>query len=116
MLASDLVVAGKDASFGLPEPKRGVVAGMVTPLLHFRIGGSHSANLLLTSRIIDAVEAHRIGVFHEVVANDLVWARANELAMECSRAAPEALQLTKQMLNQTRLEESSKSYVRKFES
>jgi enoyl-CoA hydratase/carnithine racemase len=101
VLASDLVVAAKEAAFGLPEPKRGVVAGMVAPLLFFRVGGSHSANLLLTGRIIDSAEAHRIGVFHEVVANDLVWARANEIAQECSRSAPEALQLTKQMLNQT---------------
>jgi len=101
VLASDLVIAANDASFGLPEPKRGVVAGMVAPLLFFRVGGSHSAKLLLTGRIIDAGEAYRIGIFHENVANDLVWARAHEVASECSRSAPEALQLTKQMLNQT---------------
>ena len=37
-LACDLVLAAESASFGLPEPRRGLVAGMVAPLLAFRIG------------------------------------------------------------------------------
>lgn len=101
VLASDLVVAALDARFGLPEPRRGIVAGLVSPLLHFRIGGSHAANLLLTARLIDAEEARRIGLFHELVKQDQVWARAHELAGECAKSAAEALQLTKRMLNET---------------
>ena len=54
MLASDIVIAADGARFGLPEPKRGIVAGMVAPLLVFRVGASHAANLLLTARTIDA--------------------------------------------------------------
>jgi enoyl-CoA hydratase/carnithine racemase len=101
VLASDIVVAAKDASFGLPEPRRGIVAGVVSPLLHFRIGAGYAANLLLTARLADAAECHRMGIFHEVVPTDLVWARAHELAVECGRSAPEALQMTKQVLNKT---------------
>jgi methylglutaconyl-CoA hydratase len=100
-LASDLVIATPEAKFGLPEPRRGVVAGMVSPLLMFRVGGSHAANLLLTARTIEAAEALRIGLYHELVAGDLVWARAQELAGEIARCAPEAIQLTKKMLNET---------------
>jgi enoyl-CoA hydratase/carnithine racemase len=40
-------------------------------------------------------------LFHEIVPHDLVWARAHEVAKECARAAPEALALTKRMLNET---------------
>ncbi len=101
VLAADIVLGTPEARFGLPEPRRGLVAGMVAPLLAFRIGGSHAANLLLSARTIDATEAHRLGVYHEIVANDLVWARAHELAEECAKSAPEALQLTKRMLNET---------------
>lgn len=101
VLASDIVVAAPDAKFGLPEPRRGIVAGLVSPLLAFRVGGGQAANLLLTARVIDAPEAFRIGVFHELVAGDLIWARAHELAGECARSAAEALQLTKRMLNET---------------
>jgi len=101
VLASDIVVGTPEAKFGLPEPKRGIVAGLVAPLLVFRVGGSHAANLLLTARTIEPDESQRIGVFHEIVKNELVWARAQELAGEIAASAPEALLLTKKMLNET---------------
>jgi methylglutaconyl-CoA hydratase len=101
LLASDIVVAAESARFGLPEPRRGIVAGIVAPLLAFRVGASHAANLLLTARMIDAPEALRVGVFQEVVKQELVWARAQELADEIAKSAPEAIQLTKRLLNET---------------
>ncbi|MBI1904380.1 MAG: enoyl-CoA hydratase/isomerase family protein [Planctomycetia bacterium] len=101
MLACDIVVAAQDARFGLPEPLRGVVAGMVTPMLVFRIGAGQAARLLLTSNLIDAAEAQRVGLFHEIVQPDAVWARAVEIAAQCARGAPESLQMTKRMLNET---------------
>jgi methylglutaconyl-CoA hydratase len=101
MLASDIVIAAPEATFSLPEPRRGIVAGMVAPLLNFRIGGSLAANLLLTARTIDATESHRLGLFHELIKNDLLWARAHEIAGQIAESAPEAIQLTKKMLNET---------------
>ena len=101
MLASDIVIAAPEAKIGLPEPKRGIVAGMVAPLVVFRIGASHAANLLLTARIIDAAEAHRIGLVHEIVKSDFVWARAQEIAGEIAQSAPESIQLSKRLLNET---------------
>ena len=101
LLASDLAVAANDASFGLPEPRRGIVAGMVSPLLVFRVGAAQAANLLLTARTIPAAEALRIGLVHETVASDLTWVRAHELAQEIAKSAPEAIQLTKKLLNET---------------
>lgn len=101
VLAADLVVASHEATFGLPEPRRGLVAGLVTPLLTFRLGGGHAARLLFTAEAINAAEALRMGVFHEVVANDLLWARAHELAGTVARSASESIQLTKRMLNET---------------
>ena len=101
VLASDLVVAAGEAKFGLPEPRRGIVAGMVSPLLVFRVGASHAANLLLTARTIDAAEAHRIGLVHEIAAADALLAGAHALAEEIAKSAPEALLLTKRLLNET---------------
>jgi methylglutaconyl-CoA hydratase len=100
-LACDLALGAPEARFGLPEPRRGIVAGMVSPLLVFRIGAGHAANLLLTACTIDAAEAYRIGLLQEVVASDLLWVRAQELAGEIAKCAPESLLLTKRMLNET---------------
>ncbi|OHB80044.1 MAG: enoyl-CoA hydratase [Planctomycetes bacterium RBG_16_64_10] len=101
VLASDIVVGSEPARFGLPEPRHGIVAGIVAPLLVFRVGGGHAARLLLTSTVIQADEAEAIGLYHEQVASDKVWARAVELANECAAGAPEAVQLTKQILSET---------------
>jgi len=101
VLACDIVVAAESARFGLPEPLRGIVAGLVSPLLAFRIGGGQAARLLLTAATVDAVEAHRLGLFHELIDGDRVWARAVEIAAQCAKSAPQALQLTKRMLNET---------------
>jgi enoyl-CoA hydratase/carnithine racemase len=101
VLGCDIVLAAEEAQFGLPEPRRGIVAGLVTPILVFRIGAGHAARLLLTGTPIDAAEARRIGLFHEVLKADHLWPRAHEVAAECARCAPEAIQLTKRMLNET---------------
>lgn len=101
VLAADLVVAVPEARFGIPEPRRGLVAGIVAPLLAFRVGGSHAANLLLTARLVAADEALRMGVYHELTARDTLEPRAQQLAEECAKSASEALQLTKKMLNET---------------
>lgn len=101
VLASDLTVATTNAPFGLPEPRRGLVAGLVAPLLAFRIGGGAAAKLLLTARLADSEEAHRLGIYHEVTSPDTVWARAHQLAEEIANSAAESLQLTKRMLNET---------------
>lgn len=101
VLASDIVVATPEARFGLPEPRRGIVAGLVSPLLVFRIGGGHAARLLLLADLIDAQEALRMGLYHEIVEANVAWARANELTAMTAKSAPAAIQLTKRMLNET---------------
>jgi methylglutaconyl-CoA hydratase len=101
ILACDIVVAAPEAKFGLPEPRRGLVSGLAAPLLAFRIGAGPAANLLLTARMAEADEAHRLGLYHELTSSETIWARAHQLAQQCARAAPESLQLTKRLLNET---------------
>ena len=87
VLACDIVVAADSATFGLPEPRRGLVAGMVAPLLAFRIGAGRAGYLLMSATTVNAAEAQRMGLFHEVVPADHLWPRANQLAGECAACA-----------------------------
>lgn len=98
LLASDLVVATSTAKFGLPEPKRGIVAGIVSPLLAFRIGGGAATRLLLRADLIEASEARTLGIYHQIVSDELIWATAHSIAQEIAESAPEAIQLTKRMI------------------
>jgi methylglutaconyl-CoA hydratase len=76
VLASDLTIATSGAIVGLPEPRRALVAGIVSPLLVFRIGASQAARMLFTARSFDAAEAQRMGLYHEVVADETLLPRA----------------------------------------
>lgn len=100
-LACDIVVASPEARFGLVDPQRGVVAGVAAPLLAFRLGAGPAARLLLTAEAVPAAEAHRLGVYHEIVENHLLWARSVEVGKQCATGSPEAIGLTKRLLQET---------------
>ncbi len=101
LLASDLVIATETARLALPDTRLGLVAGLVAPLLAYRAGASLAARLLLTATDFPAAEMHRIGLYHELVASDLLWARASHMAKEIERTSPEAVGLTKRLLLET---------------
>jgi cyclohexa-1,5-dienecarbonyl-CoA hydratase len=66
LLGCDLVVASEKATFGQPEIKLGVFAPPASVLLPRWIGERRAAGLLLTGESVDAAEAKRIGLVHEV--------------------------------------------------
>lgn len=101
MLASDIVLASESAYLQFPEAKLGLVAGHTAPLLTFRVGAGKAARWLLTSEKIEVNEAIAAGIFHELTTNDLIWARANELAKQIEQNASSSIQMTKQILNET---------------
>ncbi|HXU88365.1 MAG TPA: enoyl-CoA hydratase-related protein [Methylomirabilota bacterium] len=64
----DVVVATADATFGQPEIKVGVFPPIAA--LHYprRIGAARTVSLLLSGEVLDAAEAHRVGLVDRVVA------------------------------------------------
>lgn len=97
ILACDIVVASEHARMGLPEPKVGLFAGA---------GGAHrlarqvpfklAMGMLLTGDLIDAPEAHRIGLINEVVPHDELMTTARAWADRIIRCSPLSVQLTKE--------------------
>lgn len=98
VFACDMVLAADQAFVSLPEPKRGIVAAMVCPLLLYRAGNSTATYLLLSGKPISAAQAKEKGLFHEVVpANELQNAE-KELIESILTGSPMALQMTKSHL------------------
>jgi enoyl-CoA hydratase len=95
VLACDLVVAAEDATFGLPETLRGVVANCGALFrAPERLGPQVTAELLLTGVRLPARRAHELGLVNRIAATGDALEAALVLAAEIGRASPNAVATT----------------------
>ncbi|MCP2259838.1 enoyl-CoA hydratase [Streptoalloteichus tenebrarius] len=101
VLACDLVVAARDASFGLPEVTRGIVApegGLVR--LPRRVPRAVAAEALLTGRPLSAERAAALGLVNQVTEPGEALTAALALAKTIAANAPLAVAAVKRVLDQ----------------
>jgi enoyl-CoA hydratase len=99
-LACDLVVASEEATFGLPEVTRGLVAGAGGLLrLPRRIPPAIAYELALTGDPLTAEVAHRHGLVNQLVPEGGALDGALALAARITPNGPLALTATKQILD-----------------
>ncbi|OZE11038.1 enoyl-CoA hydratase [Rhodococcus sp. 05-2255-3B1] len=97
-LVSDMVVASDTAVFGLPEIRRGLVAGAGGAFRLMTAVPEHIAlEMILTGQPISAQEAARWGLVNRVVAPDDVLDTALGLAHLCTEGAPLAVRASKRL-------------------
>jgi enoyl-CoA hydratase/carnithine racemase len=102
LLSTDIRAAAPHARFGLPEVRWSIYPfGGATAKLIQQIGYVHAMDLLLTARLIDAVEAARLGLVNRVVpaADLLAWAL--ETAETIAANSPSAVQAVKRQISAT---------------
>ena len=100
---ADVVVATADATFGFTETKLGIIPAVISPFVLAKIGESHARALFLTGQRFDAVRARRIGLVHEVVADETALdARVEELLGELRSAGPTAARAAKALVRELR--------------
>lgn len=98
-LATDLIIASTDASFGIPEVKRGLVAGGGALLrLPRRIPYQIAVELALTGRSISAARAHALGLVNLLTEPGAALTAALELAEEITANGPLAIAATKKII------------------
>ncbi len=66
VLTCDMVLVSQEAKFGLPEPKRGLTAAVVSPLLVHRVGHARAGYVLFSGKTIPSDEALAVGLCQEV--------------------------------------------------
>ena len=100
VMATDVVVAGREARFGQPEVGVGsTAAGGGVQLLPLMVGEKRAKDLLLTGRLLEAEEAKAIGLISRVVDSGDAEARALELTRTIvENSSPQAYRLIKAML------------------
>lgn len=91
-MACHLRVAGENARFGQPEVNLGIIPGYGgTQRLIQYLGKGKAMELLLTADMIDAVEAHRLGLVNHVVPAGEEVAKAKELIEKIATKGPIAV-------------------------
>lgn len=98
VLACDMVLASSDSFLSLPEPRRGITAAVVSPLLTYRVGTGPATYMLLSGRRLPVEVAHRWGLVHEVVPTADLADAEKSLCREILTGAPSALATTKKLL------------------
>jgi len=93
-LACHIRIASANAKFGLPEVKLGIGPGYGgTQRLPRLIGAGRALQLILTGEMIDAEEAHRIGIVNRVVPRDALLAESDALLRRILANGPLAVAL-----------------------
>ncbi len=96
LLACDLRIASVHAQLGLTEVSLAIIPGAGgTQRLPRLIGKARAKELILTGRRVDAAQAERIGLVHEVVPAELLRERALELARTIADNGPVAVRAAK---------------------
>jgi enoyl-CoA hydratase/carnithine racemase len=99
MLSCDLVVAAEHAKFGIPEAKRGLIAGAGGLIrMPKRLPMAVALELAMTGDPIDAERAYALGLVNKVVPGDAVLAEAVALAEKIAANAPLAVRYSKDVM------------------
>jgi len=101
-LACDIVIAAENTRFWFPEIQRGFIAdaGGVQLLQHY-LPRKVAAEILLTGRWFEVVEAERHGLVNAVVAPTELMSKALSVAEMVSAGAPLSIQATKEVMRAT---------------
>lgn len=100
-LSCDLRVASPSAKFGQPEVALGIIPGAgATHRLARLVGIGKARELIYTGEIIDAQEAHRIGLINRIAdTEDQLQTITHELAAKIAKNSIQAVRLSKIAIN-----------------
>ena len=99
MLACDLVVAAEHATFGIPEAKRGLIAGAGGLIrMPKRLPMAIALEMAMTGEPIDAERAATLGLVNKVVPAAALMNEALALAERIAANAPLAVRYSKKVM------------------
>ncbi|MDO9707059.1 enoyl-CoA hydratase/isomerase family protein [Paracraurococcus lichenis] len=97
--SADIAFAAATARFAAPEVRRGLVPAQILPWLARRTGRTAATRLVLEAAVIDAAEAGRIGLVHQVLPDAAALeAQVQRTIAAVLEGAPGALAETKGLL------------------
>jgi methylglutaconyl-CoA hydratase len=99
MSACDFALATRDAKFGFPEVRRGIVPALIMTFLRRQLRERDARELLLLGKLCDAEHAHAIGLLNRVVADEAALdTEVQVIVSSILSGGPEAVSETKRLL------------------
>ena len=95
---ADFTLAVPEAKFGYTEVRIGFLPAVVSVFLLRQVGEKITRELLLTGKIFDASEAHRLGLVTQLVPQEKLMESARELAQLLITSSPTSLRRTKRII------------------
>jgi methylglutaconyl-CoA hydratase len=96
--ACDVVLAATSAQFALTEVKLGLVPAMISPFVIDAIGARQARRYFQTAERFDAAQAKLIGLVHEVVDEEELCERRDDIIHDIFHGGPEAVRLAKNLV------------------
>lgn len=101
MSACDFAVASAETKISYPEPRRGLVAGLVMAFLRRQLKERDAREILLTGETFSADRALQIGLLNRVApTQEGAFVIAMEFAALVRQGGPRAVEATKRMLGE----------------
>lgn len=95
----DIVIATRDAKFGLAEVKLGILPAVISPYVIAKIGQTHARALFLTGERFDAERAMHIGLVHRIVDDTAALDTAiNDVVEQIKTSGPQAVRECKKLI------------------
>ncbi len=100
-MACHIRLASENAKFGQPEVNLAIIPGYGgTQRLAQLVGKGKAMELILTGDMIDATEAHRIGLVNHVFSQDELMPAALKMISKMARKGPLAIAISIDCINQ----------------
>ena len=97
---ADWAVAADGTTFAFSEVRLGLLPATISPYVLRSIGPGWTRALFTSGRRFDAEEAHRLGLVHEVVTEDQLGPRVQEVVDGFLGAGPEAVASCKRLIRE----------------
>jgi len=98
VVACDIAIGTPEALFSFTEIRLGLIPAMISPYAVAAIGERHARRYMLTAERIDAAEALRIGLLHEVCETAKLDEQVGKLVGHILRGGPASIAASKRLV------------------
>jgi len=96
--AADVAIAAQGTLLGFTEARLGILPSVISPYVVMKIGPGHARRWFVTGERMNARDAFRIGLVHDVVPEEELEDRVQRVCFEVLQCGPQAVTGCKELV------------------